>query len=76
MRKLFWGAALAGGLYWASKQEGGIPGVWERFQGRMKEVQDSPDPWGTVKRQFSRSGGNQLETASTYTSLPEHPTAG
>ncbi len=74
MRKLLWGAAIAGGLYWASKQEGGIPGVWNRFQGKMKEVQDSPDPLGTLKRQIG--GGSAIEPASTYTPLPEHPTSG
>lgn len=75
MRRLLMGAALAGGLYWASKQEGGIPGVWGRFQDRMKEVQDSPQPWETLKGQFNRSSG-QIEPASVYSDLPEHPVAG
>ena len=73
MRRLVWGAALAGGLYWASKQPGGISGVVERFSGKLREVQNSPDPMGTLKQSFS---GNQIETASPYTPLPEHPTAG
>ena len=75
MRRLLMGAAVAGGLYWASKQEGGIPGVWSRFQDRLKEVQDSPDPLGTLKGQLSRSSG-QIEPASVYSPLPEHPTSG
>ena len=74
MRPLFWGAAVAGGLYWASKQPGGISGVMERVQGKLKEVQNSPDPMGTLKQSFS--GSNQIEAASPYTPLPDHPTAG
>lgn len=73
MNKLFWGAAVAGGLYWASKQEGGVSGVFNRFQGRLKEVQDSDRPLETLKGQFST---NQVEPASTYTALPEHQAAG
>ncbi len=74
MRPLFWGAAIAGGLYWASKQPGGISGVVDRFQGKLKEVQNSPDPMGTLKQ--SLSGSSQIETASPYTPLPDHPPAG
>lgn len=73
MNRVFWGAALAGGLYWASKQEGGIPGVWDRFQNKLKTVQDSPRPLEALKEEFAPK---QIESASTYTTLPEHPTAG
>lgn len=73
MRKLFWGAAVAGGLYWASKQPGGISGVWNKVQGKIKDIQDSPDPVGTLKSSFE---SNKIEPASSYASLPEHTTAG
>nr|CAA9265434.1 hypothetical protein AVDCRST_MAG63-2651 [uncultured Armatimonadetes bacterium] len=73
MRKLFWAAALGGGLYWASKQPGGIQGVFGRAQDKIKKIQDSPDPMGTLKESFS---GGPIETATPYTPLPEHPTAG
>jgi hypothetical protein len=73
MNRLFWGAALAGGLYWASKQEGGIQGVAGRFGDKLKQVQDSGNPLETLKSQFT---GPQIEPASTYTPLPEHTPAG
>jgi hypothetical protein len=78
MRKLFWAAAVGGGLYWASKQPGGISGVWDKFSGKLKEVQDSPDPLGTLKSSFGGNsfGGNRIEPATPYSSLPEHPSAG
>lgn len=79
MRPLFWAAAIGGGMYWASKQPGGVSGVWDRARGKVKEIQDSPDPMGALKASFSRpktvSPGNQLEAASTYTAMPEHPDA-
>jgi hypothetical protein len=79
MRKLFWAAALGGGLYWASKQPGGVSGVWERTRGKVKEIQDSPDPMGTLKASFSRAKketADQLESASAYTALPDQPATG
>jgi hypothetical protein len=49
------GAALVGGLYWASKQPGGIQGVWGRFSDKVKQVTDSSDPLGTLKGQINEA---------------------
>lgn len=76
MRKLLLGAAMAGGLYWASRQEGGIPGVFNRLQGKIKEVQDSDNPMQTIKESIGMESSPSMEMANTYTSLPEHQPVG
>jgi hypothetical protein len=68
---LLWAAAIGGGLYWASKQPGGISGTWDRVSGKLKEIQDSPDPLGTIKQQlnvarFGNSSSNALDSNDLY----------
>ena len=58
-------AAVGGGLYWASKQPGGIKGTWERLGGKLTEIQNSNDPIGTIKRQI-----NDAKYASMNASRP------
>lgn len=50
---LLFAALVGGGLYWASKQPGGVKGTWDRFNGKLREVQNSNDPLGTIKRQIN-----------------------
>lgn len=64
MRKLFWAAALGGGLYWASKQPGGISGVWDKFSGKLKRVQDSDTPLETAKSEFLPQEGEEFPTSN------------
>lgn len=70
MRKLFWAAALGGGIYWASKQQGGIQGVWDKFSDKLHKVQDSPDPLGAMKSEFLAES-QTIEPATNYTPLPD-----
>ncbi len=45
MLRLFGGAAVvAGVLYWASRQPGGIPGTWERLKRAVNDVRSGADP--------------------------------
>jgi len=48
----FWGGAaiVAGVLYWASKQPGGIPGTWERLKGAVDDVRNGADPVAAGRR--------------------------
>ena len=52
MMKSLWGAALiGGGLYWASRQPGGIPGTWQRLKRAVSDIKHGADPM-TAGRRF------------------------
>lgn len=46
-------AAVGGGLYWASKQPGGVKGVWGRFAPKLKNIQNADNPLEAVKDEFA-----------------------
>jgi hypothetical protein len=51
MLKSLWGAALiGGGLYWASRQPGGIPGTWERLNRAENDIKHGEDPMAAGRR--------------------------
>lgn len=56
-------AAIGGGLYWASKQPGGIQGVWNRFSDKVKDISNSSDPLGTLKSQWNGIGEQRYQNA-------------
>jgi hypothetical protein len=43
-----------GGLYWASKQPGGIKGTWDRLKDAAKDIRNGADPMSAGRR-FVRS---------------------
>jgi hypothetical protein len=52
MMKSLWGAALiGGGLFWASRQPGGIPGTWDRLKRAVDDIRNGADPM-TAGRRF------------------------
>jgi hypothetical protein len=52
MAKSLWGAALiGGGLYWASRQPGGISGTWQRLKRTVGDIKNGADPMA-AGRQF------------------------
>jgi len=51
MIKSLWGVALIGaGLYWASRQPGGIPGTWERLKRAVDDIRNGADPMAAGRR--------------------------
>ncbi len=51
MARGLWGAAaLMGGLYWASRQPGGLKGTWGRIQGAVGDIKNGADPMDTGRR--------------------------
>ena len=61
--------AVAGGLYWASKQPGGVKGLWERFSPKLKKVQEAENPFEAAREEFAPSNGSassRIEPASAY----------
>ncbi len=61
--------AVAGGLYWASKQPGGVKGLWDRFAPKLKKVQDADNPFETAREEFAPQAGannGRIEPASAY----------
>ncbi|HVK02161.1 MAG TPA: hypothetical protein VM490_01695 [Armatimonadaceae bacterium] len=46
-------AAIGGGLYWASKQPGGVKGTMDRLNGKLKEISDSENPLATIKGKYN-----------------------
>ena len=46
------GAAIAGGLIWASRQEGGVKGTWERLKSCAHDVKDGENLGSATKRFF------------------------
>lgn len=68
---LFWAAAIGGGLYWASKQPGGINGTYNKLSDKVKEIQNSSDPLGTLKQQVSAARFGNSSSNDLY-----QPTAG
>ena len=51
MTRLLWGAAIvAGALYWASRQPGGIPGTWERLRRAANDIRNGADPVAAGRR--------------------------
>ncbi len=63
---LLFAALVGGGLYWASKQPGGIKGTWSRVSGKLSEIQNSNDPLGTLKRQFNDAKFNAMNSDRPY----------
>jgi hypothetical protein len=62
-------AAVAGGLYWASKQPGGVKGVWGRFSPKLKKVQEAENPFEAARQEFAPSNGansGRIEPVSSY----------
>jgi hypothetical protein len=49
-RGLFGAAAVVGGLYWASRQPGGIPGTWRRLKAAVQEIKSGADPMAAGRR--------------------------
>ena len=55
MTRLLWGAAVvAGALYWASRQPGGIPGTWDRLRQAAQDIRNGEDP-AAAGRRFVRA---------------------
>src|SRR5258708_32848697 len=51
MVKALWGVALlGGGLYWASRQPGGISGPWERLRRAVSDIRNGEDPMAAGRR--------------------------
>jgi hypothetical protein len=51
MPRGLWGAAaVVGGLYWASRQPGGLSGTWNRLKTAAKEIKNGADPMATGRR--------------------------
>lgn len=74
---LFWAAALGGGLYWASKQPGGIKGTFDRVSGKLQEIQNSPDPLGSIKRQIQDARFNSARNVEPMNDMNTYqPTTG
>ena len=79
---LLFAALVGGGLYWASKQPGGIKGTWARVGGKLNEIQNSNDPVGTIKRYINDAKYNAINSDRPYgvsafddSNLPTAPTA-
>jgi hypothetical protein len=52
--RALWGAAVvAGVLYWASRQPGGIPGTWQRLKRAANDIKNGAEPMA-VGRRFVR----------------------
>jgi hypothetical protein len=49
-RGLWSAAALMGGLYWASRQPGGLKGTWNRLKTAAKEIRQGADPMAAGRR--------------------------
>jgi hypothetical protein len=60
---LLFAALVGGGLYWASKQPGGIKGTWDKFGGKLSEISNSGDPVGTIKRQINDAKYNAMNNS-------------
>ena len=41
---------IGGGLYWASRQPGGIPGTWERLKRAVNDIKNGADPMAVGRR--------------------------
>ncbi|MBC8142676.1 MAG: hypothetical protein H7Y38_14700 [Armatimonadetes bacterium] len=52
---LIFAALVGGGLYWASKQPGGIKGTFDKYGKKLAQIQNSNDPIGEIKRQFNET---------------------
>ncbi len=66
MARGLWGAAaIMGGLYWASKQPGGIKGTWNRLKDTAGDIRKGADPMSAGRR-FIRG-----ESSPTQISDPE-----
>ncbi len=61
-------SAVAGGLYWASKQPGGIKGVWSRFAPNLKKVLEANNPLEAAREEFAPDGvtSGRIEPVSSY----------
>ena len=62
-------SAVAGGLYWASKQPGGVKGLWDRFAPKLKKVQDAENPFEAAREEFapsSTTSNGRIEPVSAY----------
>ena len=52
---LLFAALVGGGLYWASKQPGGIRGTFDKYGKKLAQIQNSNDPLGEIKRQVNEA---------------------
>ena len=70
-RGLFWGAAAAGALYWASKQPGGVKATWRRLQDTVGDIKSGEKPLDAGRRFLK--GTPQTTTASAeFGTTPEY----
>jgi len=65
-RNVLLAAAVGGGLYWASKQPGGIRGMWDRFSPKLKRVQDSETPLEAFKEEFLPDSDSEASFDDSY----------
>ena len=49
-RGLLGAAAVVGGLYWASRQPGGLSGTWNRLKSAANDIKNGADPMATGRR--------------------------
>lgn len=68
-RGLFWGAAAAGALYWASKQPGGVKGTFQRLKGAARDIQGGADPM-EVGRRFIEARSDPPSPGGEYAPDP------
>jgi hypothetical protein len=46
-----WGAAaVVGGLFWASRQPGGVSGTWNRLKSAANDIKNGADPMSAGRR--------------------------
>ena len=68
-RGMFWGAAAAGAIYWASKQPGGVKGTFRRLKGAARDIQGGADPM-EVGRRFIEGTSSQPPSGAEYSPEP------
>jgi hypothetical protein len=71
-RGLLGAAAVVGGLYWASRQPGGLPGTWNRLKSAVSDIKNGADPMATgrrfVKGEAASAGLNDPALQGNYES--------
>jgi hypothetical protein len=59
------GAAIAGGLIWASRQEGGVKGTWQRLKSAANDVK-SGESFGSAAKRFARGDNPQYDETAAH----------
>jgi hypothetical protein len=59
------GAAVAGGLIWASRQDGGVKGTWHRLKECINDVKAGENV-GAATRRFFRGGYSAYDQAAMH----------